>query len=155
MTTDLVRPGLEPAFDVTAHLAELHDHGVTRAGHRRVIGVAGGRVTGGIEAEILPGGADWQIVRADGAVEIDGRYSARTSTGALMYLQVVGIRTGPTTVLEGLLRGDPTPPSAYYFRTSIRIETSDPELAHLEHSLYIASCARAADTVRYRAYRVT
>lgn len=56
-------PGLERAFDVTARLGPLEDHGVTRAGHRRVVPIAGGRVSGLFDAEILPGGADWQIVR--------------------------------------------------------------------------------------------
>src|SRR5271154_4723338 len=74
-------PGLEPAFEVDARLGPLEDHGVTRAGHRRVVAVAGGRVSGLFDAEILPGGADWQIVRPDGAVEIDTRYSARTAAG--------------------------------------------------------------------------
>lgn len=155
MSIDLVRPELEYAFEVTAHLEHLRDFGVTRSGHRRVIGVAGHEVCGVIEGDLLPGGADWQIVRPDGGIEIDGRYSARTRTGSLLYLQVRGVRTGSSTVLEGLLRGDPTPPSAYYFRTTILIETSDPVLAPLQESLYVASCAREANTVRYRAYRVT
>src|SRR5579862_1715065 len=71
-------PGLEPAFTVDARLGPLEDHGMTRAGHRRVVAIAGGRVVsvpgglfagtagtagGLLEAEILPGGADWQLVR--------------------------------------------------------------------------------------------
>ena len=71
-----VVPGLEPAFTVEARLGPLEDHGITRAGHRRVVPVAGGRVGGLFDAEILPGGADWQVVRPDGTVEI-GRASCR------------------------------------------------------------------------------
>ena len=37
-------PGLEPAFTVDARLGPLEDHGMTRAGHRRVVPIAGGRV---------------------------------------------------------------------------------------------------------------
>jgi hypothetical protein len=51
-------PGLEPAFAVEARLGPLEDHGVTRAGHRRVVQIAGGRVGGLFDAEILPGGAE-------------------------------------------------------------------------------------------------
>ena len=75
-------PGLEPAFTVDARLGPLADHGVTRAGHRRVVPIAGGRVGGlpdgrtRLDAEILPGGADWQVVRPDGTIEIDTRYVA-------------------------------------------------------------------------------
>ena len=66
-------PGLEPAFDVAPALGPLEDHGTTRVGHRRVVPITGGRVTGLIDAVILPGGADWQVIRPDGTIEIDTR----------------------------------------------------------------------------------
>ena len=148
-------PGLERAFDVVVRLGPVDDYGVTRAGHRRVIPIVGGEISGGLDAVILPGGADWQLVRPDGALEIDGRYSARTPGGALLYLRVSGVRSGPPSVLDALLSGKEVDPSAYYFRTTISIETSAPEHAELEHSVFIASCIREAATVRYTAYRVT
>ncbi|MBM7503524.1 DUF3237 domain-containing protein [Agromyces aurantiacus] len=148
-------PALEHAFDVVVRLGPLADHGRTRAGHRRIIPILGGQVSNGLDAELLPGGADWQLVRDDGAIEVDGRYSARTPGGDLLYLQVRGLRTGPPEVLAGLLRGDDIPPDRYYFRTVITIETDAAALAHLEHAVFIASCVRDADAVRYAAYRVT
>jgi hypothetical protein len=148
-------PGLEAAFDVEVRLGPMEDHGTTRAGHRRVVPIVGGRVTGLFEAEILPGGADWQIVRPDGGIEIDTRYSARTATGGHVYLRTSGVRSGPPEILSALLRGDPVAPSDYYFRIGVRVETADPALTHLEQSLFVASAIREADTVRYTAYRVT
>ena len=109
-------PGLEPAFDVAATLGPLEDHGTTRVGHRRVVPIAGGRVTGLIDAEILPGGADWQVIRPDGTIEIDTRYSARTPDGEYVHFRTSGVRSGPPEVLDALLRGEPVNPSAYYFR---------------------------------------
>jgi len=35
--------------------------------------VIGGTITGQFNGKILQGGADWQTVRADGLIEIDGR----------------------------------------------------------------------------------
>lgn len=148
-------PGLERAFDVVVQLGPVDDYGVTRAGHRRVIPILGGEVSTGLDAVILPGGADWQLVRPDGALEIDGRYSARTPDGALLYLQVTGVRSGPPGVLAALLAGDDVDPAAYYFRTTISIETAAPAHAELEHAVFIASCIREASMVRYTAYRVT
>ncbi|MEU8657361.1 DUF3237 domain-containing protein [Actinoplanes philippinensis] len=148
-------PALEAAFDVEVLLGPLEDHGTTRAGHRRVVPIVGGRVTGLFEAEILPGGADWQIVRPDGGIEIDTRYSARTSSGGHVYLRTSGVRSGRPEVLAALLRGDPVPPSDYYFRIGVRVETADPALTHLEQSLFVASAIRSSNTVRYTAYRVT
>ena len=148
-------PTLEHAFDVVVRLGALADHGRTRAGHRRVIPIVGGELSGGLDAEILPGGADWQLVREDGAIEIDGRYSARTPDGELIYLQVRGLRTGPPEVLTALLRGDEIAPDRYSFRTTLTIETASARLAALEHAIFVASCVRDADAVRYAAYRVT
>jgi Protein of unknown function (DUF3237) len=154
MTTAPI-PGLERAFDVDARLGPLEDHGMTRAGHRRVVPVAGGRVSGLFDAEILPGGADWQLVRPDGGVEIDTRYSARTPAGEYVHFRTSGVRSGRPEILEALLRGEPVDPSEYYFRVGVRLETSAPRLAALEQSIFVASAIREADRVCYTAYRVT
>jgi hypothetical protein len=154
-------PGLEPAFTVDARLGPLEDHGVTRAGHRRVVPIAGGRVGGlpdgetRLDAEILPGGADWQVVRPDGSVEIDTRYSARTAAGEHVHFRTSGVRSGPPSVLAALLRGEDVDPAAYYFRVAVYLETSAPRLAFLERSIFVASAVRGADSVSYVAYRVS
>ena len=154
-------PGLEPAFTVDARLGPLEDHGVTRAGHRRVVPIAGGRVRGlpdgqtRLDAEILPGGADWQVVRPDGTIEIDTRYSARTPAGEHLHFRTAGVRSGPPDVLAALLRGEDVDPASYYFRVAVYLETSAPRLAFLERSIFIASAVRGADSVSYTAYRVT
>jgi hypothetical protein len=152
---------------VDARLGPLEDHGVTRAGHRRVFPVAGGRVIavpggpfdelgGGLfEAEILSGGADWQIVRPDGGIEIDTRYSARTTAGELVHFRTSGVRSGPPAVLAALLRGEAVDPASYYFRVAVYLETSALRLAALERSIFVASAVRGADSVAYTAYRVT
>lgn len=146
-------PALEPAFEVTVELGALEDHGMTRAGHRRIVPIIGGSIRGAVDGEILTGGADWQLVRTDGAIEIDGRYSARATDGSLVFLHAQGVRSGPPSVLEKLLRGENVDPSLYYFRTAVTIESASyPEL---EHSLFVASCIREANRVTYVAYRVT
>jgi len=148
-------PRLEPAFDVTATLGPLEDHGVTRAGHRRVVPITGGLVSGLVDAEILAGGADWQIVRPDGSTEIDTRYSARTPAGEYVHFRTAGVRSGPPAVLDALLRGEPVDPSEYYFRVAVYLETSAPRLAELQRSIFVAAAIRGAGSVRYTAYRVT
>ncbi|WP_440709129.1 DUF3237 domain-containing protein [Herbiconiux sp. YIM B11900] len=175
-------PTLEHVFDVEVRLGEIEDHGMTRVGHRRIVPIVGGSIRGRVGgtlggvpsgalddvpddlhggsgdelvAQILPGGADWQVVRADGSIEIDGRYSASTSEGELLYLHAAGIRSGAPEVLEALLRGEPVDPGDYYFRTTVSIETSSPRLAALQRALYVAVAERAASTVRYATYRLT
>lgn len=148
-------PSLEHVFDVHVELGILQDHGVTRVGHRRVVPIVGGRITGEFAADIAPGGSDTQIVRPDGTVEVDGRYSAVTDAGDFVLLHVRGIRSGPPDVLESLLAGGKPSPSEYYFRTVLTLESSAPRLAHLQKSVYVTVNERTADAVRYAAYRVT
>ncbi len=126
---------------------------MTRAGHRRVIPVIGGTVTGAFTGVILPGGADWQTVRADGSIEIDGRYSARGEDGSLLYIRAKGVRSGDPEVLESLLLGEDVDPVAYYFRAALTLESAaHPEF---ERSVFVASYVREAARVRYVAYRLT
>lgn len=148
-------PGLERVFRVDAVVGPVRDLGVTRAGHRRIVDILGGRVSGGIEAEVLAGGADWQIVQPDGTVEIDTRYTAATAGGGLVHLRTRGLRTGPPEVLQALLSGAPVAPTAYAFRLVVDVETSVPELAHLQRCVLVAAALRTADRVTYDAYRLT
>jgi Protein of unknown function (DUF3237) len=95
------------------------------------------------------------VVRPDGTIEIDTRYSARTPAGEFVHFRTSGVRSGPPAVLAALLRGDAVDPASYYFRVAVYLETSAPRLAGLERSLFVASAVRAADSVSYTAYRVT
>ncbi|MFE5411096.1 DUF3237 domain-containing protein [Microbacterium sp. NPDC056569] len=152
MTHEPPVPSLERAFEVVADLGPLEDHGMTRSGHRRIIPVIGGTITGSFTGTILTGGADWQTVRADGSIEIDGRYSARGDDGSLLYIRAQGVRSGDPAVLEALLRGDDVDPADYYFRAALTLEcAAHPEL---ERAVYLASYIREANRVRYVAYRV-
>ncbi|WP_404430801.1 DUF3237 domain-containing protein [Microbacterium lacus] len=153
MALDPPVPSLDFAFEVTAELGGLEDHGITRVGHRRIIPVTGGTITGIFSGTILAGGADWQTVRPDGSIEIDGRYSARAADGELLYIHARGVRSGDPAVLEALLRGDDVNPDSYYFRAALTLESATrPEF---ERSVYIASYVREKCRVRYVAYRVT
>jgi hypothetical protein len=153
MTEMLPLPALVPSLHVRVELADLEDHGRTSAGHRRVVPIVGGSVTGDFSGTILPGGADWQVVRDDGTIEIDSRYSARSDDGAFLYIRAVGLRTGPHEVLAALGRGEEVDPLSYYFRTTVWLESSaHPDLAN---RLFVAACARHRNQVVYTAYRVT
>jgi hypothetical protein len=146
--------GLERVFRADVIVGALDDYGMTRAGHRRVVPILGGRLSRGVEADVLPGGADWQVLHDDGTLEIDTRYSARTDAGELLHIRTCGLRSGPPEVLEALLRGEAVPSSEYYFRVAVTIESSAPSLRLLQDSLLIAAAARSAEHVVYDAYRV-
>ena len=140
-------PGLEQAFEVTATLGPLEDHGTTRVGHRRVVPIAGGRVTGLIDAVILPGGADWQVIRPDGTIEVAARYTIRSAAGSLVYVQNDGLRVASPEILARMSKGELVPFDSYRFRTAPRFETSDPSLKWMETSTFVGAAARTPDRV--------
>ena len=92
--------------------------GATPHGRRRIIPILGGTVTGArLEAEIVPGGADWQYVRGDGVVELEARYSIRTRDGVEIAVTNRGLRRASPEVMERLSRGETVDPALVYFRT--------------------------------------
>jgi hypothetical protein len=134
-----------------ADVGEPLDFGVTQNGHRRVIPIKGGRVEGArLKGRILPGGADWQILRADGAAELDARYTIETDRGALIYVANRGVRHGPPEVLERLNRGEPVEPGSYYFRSVATFETSAEECVWLTRAIILGTGERYPDKVVLR-----
>ncbi|WES63389.1 DUF3237 domain-containing protein [Microbacter sp. GSS18] len=148
------RTGLEHLFRAEVAVGAVEDYGMTRAGHRRIVAISGGSLSQGVDATILPGGADWQVVHADGTLEIDTRYSARTTDGELLHIRTRGVRSGPPDVLEAILAGEQRSPDEYYFRVVVTIETAAERLRTLQDSLIVAAAAREASRVVYDAYRV-
>ena len=146
----------QPIFRVRAELADILQFGRTPYGERRVINILGGRVEGErLSGTILPGGADWQLIRADGAAHIEARYTIRAEGGGDILVTSEGIRHGPPEVLAALMRGDNVDPSLYYFRTVMRFETGEKRLDWLNRILALARGAREKNAVLLDVYEVT
>ena len=103
---------------------------------------------------VLPGGADWQVIRADGAADIQARYTIESDGGARVLVDSVGLRHGPPEVIEKLARGDNVDPALYYFRTVMRFETGDPSTDWLNRIIAVARGQRLARAVRLDVYEV-
>ena len=145
----------QPIFTVEAALDAILDFGPTPYGGRRVIGISGGTVSGPrLKGRVLPGGADWQIIRSDGAADIQARYTIEAEGGALILVNSLGLRHGPPEVLAQLARGDTVDPALYYFRTVMRFETGDGELGWLNRILALARGERQARGVKLDVYEV-
>ena len=145
----------DPIFTIHAELANIQSLGRTPYGERRVIGILGGTVSGPkFNGRVLPGGADWQIVRGDGATDIQARYIIESETGGTVMVQSDGLRHGPADVLAALARGESVDPSLYYFRTLMRFDTADPGLSWLNRILALARGMREANAVRLDVFEV-
>ena len=155
MTDSTKVPELSLAIEARAQVGPPLDLGSITAGRRRIIPILGGTFEGsGIRGRILPGGADWQIVRSDGVAELDTRYTLETDDGKLIYVQNAGIRHASPEVTAKLMKGEPVDPSLVYFRTVPKFETSAPELAWLTRSIFVGTGERYPADVLLRFWKL-
>jgi hypothetical protein len=140
---------------VEVTLEPVRELGDTPLGRRRIIGITGGRFTGPrLSGRILPGGADWQLIRADGVACLDARYTLETTDGALIYVNNKGYRHGPKDVIERMARGEEVDPALYYMRATPWFETSASQYAWLNRTICVASGARRRAAVELDFYEV-
>ncbi len=145
----------QPIFTIHSPLGDIQRIGNTPYGERRIIDIQGGTVEGRkLNGKVLPGGADWQIVRADGVVHLTARYTLQSNEGALILVNAEGYRHGPAGVMERLARDESVDPALYYFRTFMRFETADPGAAWLNRILAIGRGARSKGAVRIEVFEV-
>jgi Protein of unknown function (DUF3237) len=148
-------PKLTLAFTIHVQVGPPTELGQVPRGRRRIIPILGGTFEGpNIRGKVVPGGADWQIVRADGLAELDTRYLLQTDSGQLIYIQNAGIRHAPPDVTKKLLAEEPVDPSQVYFKTIPTFETSAPELQWLTRSIFIGTGERNPTEVVIRVWKV-
>ena len=136
-------------------LEPIRDLGDTPLGRRRIIGITGGIFSGPrLSGRVLPGGADWQVIRSDGVAYLDARYTLETGDGALIYVNNKGYRHGPNEVIERLAKGEEVDSALYYMRTTPWFETSAPAYAWLNKIICVATGARRATGVELDFYEV-
>jgi hypothetical protein len=127
-------PELIPVFTATIQLGDVQ----VVSESRRIVQVIGGVFSGPeFQAKVLTGGGDWQVIHADGRVEIDTRYTLQTPEGTLIYLQNKGMRKGT------------------YMRTVSTFEVQDPSYAWLTESLFISTGKKEGDVVHHAFYRLS
>ena len=147
---------LEYAFSATVHVANPIEVGQVPAGRRRFIPITGGDVQGPLlNARVLPGSGDWQVVRSDGVISLGARYVLETPDGTRIAVDNRGLRHGAPEVMARLSRGEPVAPTEYYFRTAAEFEApvASP-YAWLNNTLFVATAERGSDVVRVHFFRV-
>ena len=148
-------PRLEFAFELQVTVALPMELGPTAGGRRRVIPITGGTFQGPrLSGRIVPGGADWQVVREDGMAELTARYTIEAADGTLIGVLNRGIRRGPPEVLRKLAAGEPVDPSSYYFRTAFQFEPPDGPHAWLSQSIFVGAGERRAAAVLIRVFEL-
>jgi hypothetical protein len=146
---------LRPLLNAEITLAPAQELGETPQGRRRIINITGGSFRGErLSGRVLPGGADWQVIRADGVADLDARYTLETADGALIYVRNHGYRHGPADVLKKLSLGEEVDPSLYYMRTTPLFETGDARYAWLNRLICVGTGARKKSSVHLEIFEV-
>ncbi|WP_245614869.1 DUF3237 domain-containing protein [Curvibacter gracilis] len=90
-TTDRVPmalPRTEFVYEAVCDLEPTLDLGTSPWGERRMVPIAGGTFEGpGLKGKVLPGGADRQLIRRDGARALDAVYELQTHDGVIISVR--------------------------------------------------------------------
>jgi hypothetical protein len=146
---------LEHVCDLVVELSPPQEMGAALSGTRRIIPIVGGTASGArINGRILNVGADWQTVQAGGVAQLDARYAIETDDGAVIEVVSQGIRHASAEVGARIAAGEVVPPSEYYMRTAIRLDSGHSDYAWVARSIYVADGGKVGNTVRLAVYRV-
>jgi len=149
-------PALMPMAQVRCEVGGLVSLGSAKYGERRYVPLLGGTVAGPeLNGDIVEGGVDWQVNRADGVLDIAAHYVIRAGDGGLIEVQSDGMRHGAPEVMARLARGDAVARDEYFFRTLMRFQTGAPHWLHLNKVMALAVGQRQAKLVVLDVYRIT
>jgi hypothetical protein len=153
---ELPEPRLEFVFEAKVTVDPALDLGDVSKGRRRIVPITGGDFSGPmIRGKVLPGGADWQIIRGDGVAELEACYTLRTDDGALIAVRNLALRHGPPDVIAALATGQTVEAGSYYFRGATFFETEATKYAWLTKYIIVCTGHREAAMVTVRFYKVT
>lgn len=114
--------GQPPLFRLEVEVSAPQALDAATMGPVRLVAITGGRVLGGLQGVILPGGTDWQEVRPDGSFGIEARYLLELDDGARIELQSRGQRGA----------------GASGFWSSMWLRTADPRHGDLANGQFLA-----------------
>jgi len=152
---ELQAPELQHFCTLEVEVGPVRPMGMGRLGQRRIIPIIGGTVSGPrLGGRILPGGADWMTTSHEGVALMDARYAFETEDGAIIEMTDQGFRHGPEDVMRQLVAGEPVPPTEYYMRSSVRLESGHPDYTYLNRMVFVGTGAKTPAGVQVSVYAV-
>ncbi|MFJ6538794.1 DUF3237 domain-containing protein [Paenarthrobacter sp. NPDC091711] len=149
-------PALTFLATLSVEVGEPIDVGPTPEGHRRIVPIIGGTVSGPqFQGRVVPAGADYQILRNAELTELDARYAVELEGGAVVYVHNAALRFGAAEDIARLNRGEDVDPALIYFRCSPRFSTASPELAWLNHTIMVGTGRRRPGSVEIDVFTVS
>lgn len=119
----LVAPRAEFIYEAVAEIGPTIPLGVSPLGERRIVDILGGRFAGpGLSGKVRGGGADRQLLRADGMLELDALYEMETDDGAILTVNnrvLIDTRAQHATRFSKIAIQAPEGPYAWLNRLTI------------------------------------
>lgn len=121
----------EHMWDAKVTIASAISLGKSKHGGRNIIPITGGSFEGpNIKGEVLPYGADWQLVRPDGDVELNAKYLLKTDDG--VTIQVIN----KVLIHNGVIDGKPES----YVKSVIDLEAPiGSRYEYLNHAIFLGT----------------
>jgi hypothetical protein len=145
-------------FDIVVDLDPRLNFGAGPVGQRVLFGAAKGSFEGPrLRGEVLRGGGDWALFRADGAMTLDVRLSLRTHDGELIYMTYGGRWVTPQALRPEMAdpaRRTKVDPAGYYFRTNPLFETGSQAYAWLNDIVCVGKGYLVEGAVAYKIFEV-
>lgn len=118
-------------WDAKVEIGDVTELGATKYGTRRMIPITGGTFSGAnIKGIVVPGGADFQVTRADGDTEFEARYMLKTHDGVAIHVTNRVLYHMPKT----------TPNAQPYLRSVIDLEApSNSAYDYLNHAIFMGT----------------
>ncbi len=124
-------------------------------GTRTIFDVTGGEFKGQrFSGKVLPSGADWLLVDADGVGHLDVRITLETEDGAHIYVQYLGVIVMNEKVIAALEQGGSTEYGDTYFMTQLRFEAGDSRYKWLNGVMAVAEGCLKPGAVEYRVFEL-
>ncbi|MBR0925657.1 DUF3237 domain-containing protein [Bradyrhizobium diazoefficiens] len=145
-------------LDIVVDLDPRLNFGAGPVGQRVLFRAAKGSFEGPrLRGEVLQGGGDWALFRADGTMTLDVRLSLRTHDGELIYMTYGGRWVTPQALRAEMAhpaRRTKVDPAGYYFRTNPLFETGSQSYAWLNDIVCVGKGYLVEGAVAYKIFEV-
>jgi hypothetical protein len=130
-TSTLKNMETELVWEAKVNIGDMISVGASKRGVRRIIPITGGTFAGpNIQGKVIPGGADWQLVRPDGDTELYARYLLETSDGFKIQIINQAIIHVPSEKEKG----------GFYVKSVVDMEAPlESPYAYLNHAIFVGT----------------
>lgn len=124
-------------------------------GTRLIAPIASGNFSGSkLNGKVLPGGADWVLLREDGVMEIDVRLVLKTIEGALIYLTYQGKFIASQSVMARLHAGEKISKDDYFLAVTAKFESGHPDFLWINDAIVVATGVQSGFNPTYEFFMI-